>query len=555
MKTTFFSPMWHFIVCAMICTLPSCSKSIQQIIEDAEEATFIVYTYDEYGSPAGSGSGFFIKPEGVGVTNWHVLDKSVKAIIKTSDGVQYEIDSVLSASSKKDILVFRVKNKQNTIFKTLSFAKTKPVKGDKVYNIGAPMGLESSVSEGIVASFREDSHGEIVQTTAAISPGSSGSPLMNENGQVFAIATFKRRGGENVNFGVMMNEDFQKELDSKEFTKKNRKFNTSKSDFILLNLLPEKGSDIVLNAIEFGPTATTLYMTFTNMYLTSSLEWYIWAEVGKKDKGFFIEDKDTKQRYYITSSTLETSKEKAKPIGLAEVLQFKVHFPVIKTHPTHIDVMWGEGDRSSHFTNINLDDYRSSLNVDEFGYQREYALKCTTEGGDFVTTMSILTDLLDENPSDVISLNMMAILSYLIKNNTDAMYYLEEAIDQNPNDELAYFNRSTIYEFSENYKEAIEDITAAINLSPEQPDYYYSRAVDYYRLEDYKNALDDMNKCLEVADKEDGFEDSPYFYEIRAYVYYYLNNKKAARADVQKAYKLSTDKDLDERLQNFYNIL
>lgn len=543
------------VVCIMCCTLSSCKKSLQQIIEDSEAATFIVYTYDEYGSPAGSGSGFFIQPEGIGVTNWHVLDKSIKAIVKTTDGVEYEIDSVRSASSKKDILVFRVKNKNNTVFKTLHFTKNKPVKGDKVYNIGAPMGLESSVSEGIVASFRDDSHGEIVQTTAPISPGSSGSPMLNEQGDIFAIATFKRKGGENLNFGVMMNEDFQKELDPKEFTKKNRKFNSNKSDFILLNLLPDKGADLVLNAIEFGPTVTTLYMTFTNMHLTSNGLWNVWCEMGKKDKGFFIEDKDTKQRYYVTSSTLGENKDKAEKVGLAEVLQFKVHFPVIKNRLTNIDVMWGEDNRCAHFTNINLDDYRNTLSVDDFGYRREYALRYTTEGGDFVSTMSILSDLLDENPSDVISLNMMAILSYLIKNNTDAMYYLEEAIDENPNDELAYVNRAAMHEFSDNYKDAIDDITAAINLAPNQPDYYYARAVDYYRLEDYKHALEDMNKCLEVADKEDGFEDSPYFFELRAYIYFYLNNKKAAQKDVQKAYKLSTDKELDQRLQNFYSIL
>lgn len=555
MRTDKSNFIWCLVMCVIVSTLTSCKKTLQQIIEDTEAATFIVYTYDEYGSPAGSGSGFFIQPEGIGVTNWHVLDKSVKAVIKTSSGEEYQIDSVISASSKKDILVFRVQNKNNTIFKTVPIAKTKPIKGDNVYNIGAPMGLESSVSEGIVSSFRNDSHGEIVQTTASISPGSSGSPLMNDRGEVFAIATFKRVGGENINFGVMINEGFQKELDAKEFTKKNRKFNSAKSDFILLNILPDKGSDLVLNAIEFGPTATTLYMTFTNMFLTSDGEWTLWCETGKKDKGFFIEDKDTKQRYYVTSSTLATSKDKAKPIGLAEVLQFKVHFPVIKTHLKNIDVMWGESERDAHFTNINLDEYRNSLSIDEFGYQREYALKCTTEGGDFVTTMSFLSDLLEENPSDVISLNMMAILSYLIKNNTDAMLYLEEAINQNPNDELAYFNRSTMYEFSENYKEAIEDMTAAINLHPEQPDYYLRRAVDYYRLEDYQNALNDFNKCLEIADKEDGFEDNPYFYEMRAYTYFYLKNYKAARKDVQKAYKLSKDTELDTRLQKFYQIL
>ena len=191
-----------FIVAFLACVFSSCTKSLNQIIEDVEPATFIVYTYDEYGTPSGSGSGFFIEPNGVGVTNWHVLDKSIKAVIKTPAGKQYEIDSILCASSKKDILVFRVKNKDNDLFKTVHFSKNNPEKGSPVYNIGAPMGMESSVSEGIVASYREDSHGEIVQTTAPISPGSSGSPILTDRGQVFAIATFKRRGGENMNFGV-----------------------------------------------------------------------------------------------------------------------------------------------------------------------------------------------------------------------------------------------------------------------------------------------------------------------------------------------------------------
>lgn len=552
MKKVFY---YLCIVCVM-CIQTSCKKSLEQIIAETEPATFIVYTYDEFGSPSGSGSGFFIEPSGIGVTNWHVLDKSVKAMIKTHDGRQFEIDSVLCASSKKDVLVFKVKNETNVVFKTLSFDTERPVKGAPIYNIGAPMGMESSVSEGIVASYREDSHGEIVQTTAPISPGSSGSPLLTDKGKVFAVATFKRRGGENMNFGVLINRDFRRELDSKEFYKKNRKFNSAKSDFVLLNIMPERGTDMVLNAIEFSPTATTLYMTYTNMHLSSANSgWCLWCEIGKKDKGFFIEDKETHQRYYVTSSTLEVNKEKSKPIGLAETLQFKVHFPAIKNRLSNIDVMWGENDRTAHFPNINIDEYREHLSVDEMGYQRSYALSLTTEGGDFVSTMAILTELLDENPSDAISLNMMAILSYVINNKTDAMYYLSEAIEQNPNDELAFLNRAAMHEFETDYKSAVEDLSKAIVINSEQPDYYYYRACDYYQLEDYQNALSDIDKCLAISEAEDGFLDNGYIYELRGYMNYYLNNIKAARKDCEKAYKLSKDKDLDKRLQAFWNML
>ena len=546
-----------FILCAsLLCTFTACQKSLQQIIEEVEPATCTIYTYDEYGAPSGSGSGFFIESTGVGVTNWHVLDKSVKALVKMPNGNQYEVDSVLCASAKKDLLVFKIRNTTNIVFPTVSFCTEKPIKGDAVYNISAPLGLESSVSEGILASYRENNQGELVQVTSPLSPGSSGSPLLDTKGNVFAVTSFKRRGGENVSFGVVIDKDFRNQLDTKEFYKKNRKFNSSKSDYILLNIMPDRGSDLVLNAIEFGSTATTLYMTYTNMHLSSiNNGWYLWCELNKKDKGFFIEDKDSKQRYYVTSSSLEVNKEKSKAIGLAEVVQFKVHFPVIKQTLSNIDIRWGENGREAQFTDINLDDYRANLSIDEYTYNRTYALQCTTEGGDFVTTISMLTELLDENPSDVISLNMMAILSYLLDNNTDARYYLDEAIDQNPNDELAYLNRATMSEYDENLDAAINDISQAINLVPQQPDYYVIRATYYYQNEEYKNALEDLDKCLEVSEKEDGFADDPYFYELRANVNYYLKNTKAARKDCQKAYKLSTDPEADKRIQALYDVL
>ncbi len=540
----------------ILCTFTACKKSLQQIIVEVEPATCTIYTYDEYGAPSGSGSGFFIESNGIGVTNWHVLDKSIKAIAKMPNGDQYEIDSVLCASAKKDLLVFKIKNPKNNVFQTVSFSTEKPIKGEAVYNISAPLGLESSVSEGIIASFREINHGELVQVTSPISPGSSGSPLLDTKGHVFAVTSFKRRGGENVSFGVVVDKDFKSQLDSKEFYKKNRKFNSSKSDYILLNILPDRGADLVLNAIEFGSTATTLYLTYTNMHLASATTgWYLWCELNKKDNGFFIEDKETKQRYYVTSSSLEVNKEKSKAIGLAEVVQFKVHFPAIKQTLTNVDIRWGEDGREAQFTDINLDEYRESLSIDEFTYNRTYALQCTTEGGDFATTISMLTDLLDENPSDVISLNMMAIISYILDNNTDARYYLDEAIDQNPNDELAYLNRATMCEYVEEFDAAIRDISQAINLVPQQPDYYLTRATYYYQDGDYKHALEDLNKCLEVSEKEDGFVDDPYFYELRAYVNYYLKNVKAARKDCQKAYKLSTDPEADKRIQALYDLL
>ena len=86
----------------------SCQKNLKDIIHDTESATFIIYTYDEYGAPLGSGSGFFIDSDGTGITNYHVLDGAVKAMLKTSDGKEYEIDKVLASDKKWDIIKFSI---------------------------------------------------------------------------------------------------------------------------------------------------------------------------------------------------------------------------------------------------------------------------------------------------------------------------------------------------------------------------------------------------------------------------------------------------------------
>ena len=119
-------------------------------------------------------------------------------------------------------------------FQYLTFADKVVEQGDKVYNISAPLGLEHTVSEGIVSSLRSDSHGKVIQITAPISPGSSGSAILDEQGKVMAVATFQKRGGQNLNFGVSIDTDRLVMLTQNDFLKKYPNFN-KKDNFIILN--------------------------------------------------------------------------------------------------------------------------------------------------------------------------------------------------------------------------------------------------------------------------------------------------------------------------------
>lgn len=536
----------------LVLQLVACISSCGNKIEKAEKSIFTIYTYDEFGSPSGSGSGFFIESNGLGVTNYHVLDGAVKAVIKTADG-DFEIDSVYSSSQKKDLVVFRVDNPQKKKFQTLSIANKRPAKGDKVFNIGSPLGLDNTLTEGIVSSYRSDSHGDIVQTTAAISSGCSGSPLLNKKGEVFAVVSFKSKAGENLNFGIVIDEHFQDELDGKEFAKRNPKFNTKKSDFHILNIQCNGEMGLMLNAIEFSKSVTTAYFTFTNLNLSRN-NYGIYANVSKEPNGFYIEDKSTHTKYYATSATISTDSTTSIAVGLGQVVQFKVFFPGIATAPSIIDI--GEGDKRSSwkFSDINLEDY-NILSIDDSKFSRELILSelNSVDENHFydavADAISTLSELVDSNPEDGISYNILGILYHLIDNNLDALAAFTDAIEANPNDALSYENRCELFIKQNDYSSALNDINKAIEIDPNNSYSYYRRGGIYYQLNDYTNSLINLDKCIELGGA------NAYVFEGRAYSNIALGNRKAAISDIQWAYRLSSDQELDQRLLQLYNSL
>ena len=155
-------------------------------------------------TPTGLGSGVLVDGAGVLVTNLHVVKGALSAAVKLSNGDAYDDVSVIAFDSRKDLILLKIKG-----FKLPSaeFGDSDSlVVGQKVYAVGAPKGLELTLSEGIVSGLRDSGDGfRVVQTSAAISPGSSGGGLFDEHGRLIAVTTFKIVGGENLNFALPVN--------------------------------------------------------------------------------------------------------------------------------------------------------------------------------------------------------------------------------------------------------------------------------------------------------------------------------------------------------------
>jgi serine protease Do len=532
----------------LVCVISSCKKDVKTIISETKEASFVIYTFDEYGSPSGSGSGFFIDSDGTGITNYHVLNGAVKALIRMNDSTEVEIDKVLASDEKWDIIKFSVKNQEKKKFKYLNFADKKPEQGDKVYNISAPMGLEQTVSDGLVSSVRKDSHGDIIQITAPISPGSSGSALLNEDGDVVAVATFIRTGGQNLNFGVVIEKDKLVTLTENPFEKKNKSFN-SKDNFIILNIPEEHKGSVTLHALEFKKDATIAYMSYTNLSIEYS-NMMIWAELGKGDDGFMINDLKTGHKYYITSSTIGVDKKNGTEVPLASNYKFKVYFPVIKDKLQKIDITYGQTSRGWVFTNIDLDKYREKIVYDVANYTKEYAYS-TMQKGDLNTATSIFTSILEEDPEDMASLNAMGIISAALDNNSDANYYFSKAIESHPNNTLGYINRCQLYKAQNDLQNALSDINAAINIDSAQPDNYVTRGILLAQLEKWDDAIKDLTKAIQTDD----FKSDATAYYYRALCYAYSGDLPSARKDVQTSYNLTDDPESEKVLQDLWQKL
>ena len=174
---------------------------LPDLVRRIKPAAVAIETFDARGEKLSRGSGFFIDKNRV-VTNRHVIDGAYRAEVHLNSGNNFPVKSVVAVDAEADIALLKVDAPPNQV-RSLSLDRTSPQEGESVVVIGNPFGLEGSVTNGIVSAVRDiPGFGRIIQITAPISPGSSGSPVVNMHGQVIGVATLQITGGQSVNFAI-----------------------------------------------------------------------------------------------------------------------------------------------------------------------------------------------------------------------------------------------------------------------------------------------------------------------------------------------------------------
>ena len=175
----------------------------ETIVRVAREATPTVVSVSRRG---GSGSGIIVRSNGVIVTNAHVVGNAREVEVSLADGRQFD-GTVLDRDPSIDIAVVKI-NASNLPTARIGDSD-RIVAGQTAVAIGNPLGLERTVTSGVVSAINRSPRGisldELIQTDAAINPGNSGGPLLDSQARVIGINTAVLQGASGLGFAVPIN--------------------------------------------------------------------------------------------------------------------------------------------------------------------------------------------------------------------------------------------------------------------------------------------------------------------------------------------------------------
>ena len=185
--------------------LASPARDVSSLVKQIGEAVVQVRT------PEGLGSGFFINADGYLITNFHVIEGETEIsveVYRQTDGQldreTYKQVKIIAINKFHDLALLKIDDKNAPKFKYIMLGSSDALNvGDPVFAIGSPLGLERTVTQGILSTKTRELEGELyLQTSTQINPGNSGGPLFNLAGEVVGVTNMKITFGEGLGFAI-----------------------------------------------------------------------------------------------------------------------------------------------------------------------------------------------------------------------------------------------------------------------------------------------------------------------------------------------------------------
>jgi hypothetical protein len=195
--------VWRFQRLLVCCSVALASRvcladTIPEIVSHTKQSIIEIGNIDRYGKLSAVGTGFFVSSDGLAVTNYHVIKGASQIIGLNVSGAKYLFERIFFVAPNADLAVLKF-FAVDVPYLQLGSSQA-AVEGQHILVVGNPNGLQGTVSDGLISAFREDR--SYMQITAPISPGSSGSPVLDEEGKVIGVAVSQIVEGQNLNFAI-----------------------------------------------------------------------------------------------------------------------------------------------------------------------------------------------------------------------------------------------------------------------------------------------------------------------------------------------------------------
>ncbi len=186
-------------------SVPPPVRDVRDLVSQLGEAVVQVRT------PSGLGSGFIISEDGFLMTNFHVVEGETQISVEVYhqragqlERANYKQVRIVAMNKFVDLALLKVEDKDAGKFTSVLLGEADALSvGERVFAIGSPLGLERTVTEGILSTKTRQMQGELyLQTTAQINPGNSGGPLFNLRGEVVGVTNMKITFGEGLGFAI-----------------------------------------------------------------------------------------------------------------------------------------------------------------------------------------------------------------------------------------------------------------------------------------------------------------------------------------------------------------
>jgi tetratricopeptide (TPR) repeat protein len=437
-----------FVTIAIFCLAFSSASLAQEalpaIVKKIQPSIVVILTYDIDKKPIAQGSGFFISKDGDVITNRHVLLGARSVEVKTVDGQAYAVGSIVAEDRNGDLVRIRAAIPQTAV-RHILVSSIVPEVGQRIFVIGSPLGLEQTVTDGIVSAVRQiPSFGNIIQISAPISSGSSGSPVVNLQGDVIGVASFRMIEGQNLNFAIpgkrVLDMTFQRAKSIGDWTVEN-----AHSFF-------EEGNKL-LGSIDFLHLEDWDLLSYSPEKINQALGFF---------KAAVVADPALVDAYVAIGGCCKSTK------GIEEALAAYNKAISIRPNDPDLYILLGKLYKSLDLRQEALREYNRAIQLNP-----EYAEAYYQKG--------------------LVYLRMQA--------TQEAIDSYRQAINKKPDFIVAYRVLINIYSNEELYSSAIDTYNQMLHIEPDDIDAHYELGILYVKLGDFESAQKERKYLLDLPAK------------------------------------------------------